>query len=74
MKKLVSLVLPTLFFKAIWENDLKTFHITHSKCAKSKELVQVLQYLAAPMLNLRNEIRISVLMCLYILITIIKST
>lgn len=74
MKKSFSLVLTTSFFKDISENDLKRSHITHSKCAKSKELVQVLQRLTAPMLNLRNAIRTSALMSLYILISIIKST
>lgn len=72
MKKLFSLDLTTLFFKDLSEDDLKMSHITHSKCAKSKELIEVLQCLTAPMFNLRNEM--SALMYLYILITIIKST
>lgn len=37
--KSLSLVLATLFFKNLWENYLRMSHMTHSKCAQSKEPV-----------------------------------
>lgn len=72
MKKSLSLVLTTLFFKNLSGNYLRMSHMTHSKCAQSKELVSNCSCVESE--NLRNEIRTSALMSLYILITIIKST